>query len=90
MGYCCNVWAGAFSCYLDMLGIAFVDFHLNWLSWFNFLIPMPNPLVIRLYAFSVIIPRFYADVYVNRIFPQTARLLHFLPVKCFDLCYRWL
>ena len=48
MEYCCHVWAGALSCYLDLLdkmwpaevfseGITSLDVLQNWLSWLHFL-----------------------------------------------------
>ena len=39
----------------------------------------------RLHCFSVSIPKCYKDVYVNRFFPRTARLLNILPIECFHL-----
>ena len=39
----------------------------------------------RLYDFSVDIPRFYKDGYVNSLFPHTARLCNSLPVEFFPL-----
>ena len=68
----------------------FVDVHLNWLSWFHFLILEGGLLVILvniLYDFSVTILRFYKDVYVNCFFPCTARLRNYLPIECFLLIY---
>ena len=41
----------------------------------------------RLYDFSVIIPRYYKDVYVNSFFPRLARLWNSLPIECFPLTY---
>ena len=41
----------------------------------------------RLHNFSIIIPRFYKDVYVNSFFPHTARLWNSLPRECFPLTY---
>ena len=41
----------------------------------------------RLHDFSVTIPRCYKDVYVNSLFPHTARLWNFLPIECFPLTY---
>ena len=41
----------------------------------------------RLHDFSVIIPRFSKDVYVNSFFPRTARLWNSLPIECFPLTY---
>ena len=39
----------------------------------------------RLHDFSVIIPRYYKDVYVNSLFPRKASLWNFLPIECFSL-----
>ena len=41
----------------------------------------------RLHDFSVTIPRFYKDVYVNSFFPRTARLWNSLSIECFPLTY---
>ena len=41
----------------------------------------------RLHDFSVTIPRYYKDVYVNSFFPCTARLWNSLPIECFPLTY---
>ena len=41
----------------------------------------------RLHDFSVTIPRYYKDVYVNSLFPCTARLWNSLPIECFPLTY---
>ena len=41
----------------------------------------------RLHDFSVTIPRWYKDVYVNSFFPRTARLWNSLPIECFPLTY---
>ena len=41
----------------------------------------------RLFDFSVIIPRCYKDVYINILFPRTARLWNCLPIECFPLTY---
>ena len=35
--------------------------------------------------YSVTIPRFYKDVYVNVLFPRTARLWNSLSIECFPL-----
>ena len=37
--------------------------------------------------FSVTIPRSYKNVYVNSLFPSTAKFLNFLPIECFPLTY---
>ena len=39
----------------------------------------------RLHDFSVTIPRYYKDVYVNSFSPRTVRL--YLPIDCFPLVY---
>ena len=41
----------------------------------------------RLCDFSVNIPRWSKDIYVNRSFPCTARLWNSLPIECFPLNY---
>ena len=41
----------------------------------------------RLHDFSVTIPRYYKDVYVNSFFPHAARLWNSLPIECFLLGY---
>ena len=41
----------------------------------------------RLHGFSVTIPRCYKDVYVNRLFPHTARIWNSLPIEFFSLIY---
>ena len=41
----------------------------------------------RLHDFSVTIPRYYKDVYVNSFFPCTARPWNNLPIECFPLTY---
>ena len=41
----------------------------------------------RLHDFSVTIPRYYKDVYVNSFFLHTARLWNSLPRECFPLTY---
>ena len=41
----------------------------------------------RLHDFSVTIPRCYKDVYVNSVFPRTAKLWNSLPIECFPLTY---
>ena len=114
MEYCCHVWAGTPSCYLELLGklqkwicrtfgaslaalleplahhgneaslslfyrYYFGDVHLNWLNWLHFLH--------WFHDFSVTIPRWYKDVYVNSFFPCTGRLWNSLPIECFPLTY---
>ena len=41
----------------------------------------------RRHDFSVTIPRCYKDVYVNSLFPHSARLWNSLPIECFFLTY---
>ena len=41
----------------------------------------------RLHDFAVTIPRRYKDVYVNSLFPGTAKLWNSLPIECFPLTY---
>ena len=41
----------------------------------------------RLHDFSFGNPRCYRDVYVNSLFPRTARLLNSPPIECFPLTY---
>ena len=53
------------------------------------LVPLPFPRVRstryfdRFHDFSVTIPRYYKDAYVNSFFPRTARLLISVPIECF-------
>ena len=121
MKYCCHVWAGAPSCYLELLdklqkpicrtvspslaasfeplahrrNIASLSLFYRYYfgrcsselaelalfpySWSNF-----TRYSDRLHDFSVIIPRFYKDVYVKSFFPRAARLWSF------DLWSKWL
>ena len=57
------------------------------------LIPLPytrwrsNRQFDRLHDFSVNIPRCYKAVYINSVFPHTARLSNSLLVECFPLDY---
>ena len=41
----------------------------------------------RWHNFSVTMPRYYKDVYVNRFFPHTVRLWNSVPIECFPLTY---
>ena len=41
----------------------------------------------RLHDFSVTIPKYYKDVYVNSFFPCTTRLWNSPPIECFPLTY---
>ena len=120
MEYCCHVWTGAPSCYLELLDklqkqirktagpslaacpeplahrrnvdnlslfidIILVNIHLNYLSWFHFLILEVSLLVILIDCMIFLSP--FKDVYVNSLFPYTARLRNSLPVECFPLTY---
>ena len=122
--YCCHVWAGASSCYLDLLdklqkrkyrtvGLSLaaslepLAHHRNVASWSIFhryyfgrcsselvqLVPLPfsrgrsTCYSDRFHDFSVTIPIFNKDVYVNSLFICAARLWNPLPIKCFPLTY---
>ena len=111
MEYCCNVWAGAPSCYLDLLdklqkricrivgpslaaSLEPLAHRRNVTSLSLFyryyfvrcspelaeLIPLPfsrgrcTHYSDRLHDFSVTIPRYYKDIYVNSFFSRTAKL----------------
>ena len=111
MEYCCHVWGGAPSCYLELLdelqkricrtaGALLATFleplahrrnvaSLNLFYRYYFgrcsseLAQLVGPSYSRgrfsrypdrLHDFSVIIPRYYKDVYVNSFFPRTTRL----------------
>ena len=124
MEYCCHVWAGSRSCYLELLDklqklicrtvgpslAASLEplahcWNVASLSLFYMycygrcsselaeLVPLPyswgRPTCYydRLHDFSVTIPRYYKDVYVNNLFPHTARLWNSLPIECFPLTY---
>ena len=68
-----------------------VDVHLKWLNWFHFLIfpysERSTRCSERLHDFSVTIPRWYKDVYVNSFFPRTAKLCNSLPIECLPWTY---
>ena len=91
MEYCCHVWAGFSSCYLELLdklqkqicrtvghslaaSLESLAHFQNVASLISHLIPLPfshkrsTCYSDRLYDFSVTIPRFYKDVYVNSSF----------------------
>ena len=124
MEYCCHVWAGAPSCYLELLvklqkwicmivgpwlaaSVEPLAYRRNVASLSLFyryyfgscsselaqLVPHPfsrgrsSPYSDRLHDFSVTIPRFYKDVYVNSFFPRMAKLWNSLPIECFPLTY---
>ena len=40
-----------------------------------------------MHDFSVVIPRYYKDVYLNSFLPRAARLWNFLPAESFPLTY---
>ena len=70
--------------------IALVNVVQNWLNWFHFLFlarGRSNRYSDRLHNFSVTIPRFYKDAYVNSFFLCTARPWNSLPLECFLLTY---
>ena len=124
MEYCCHVWAGAPSCYLELLdklqkricrtvgpslaasleplahrrNVASLSLFYRYYfgrcsSELAQLVPLPysrgrsTRYSDRLHDFSVTIPRCYKDVYVNSLFPRTARLWNSLPIECFPLTY---
>ena len=124
MEYCCHVWAGAPSCYLELLdklqkqicrtvgpslaaslepwayrrNVASLSLFYRYYfgrcsSELARLVPLPysqgrsTRYSDRLHDFSVTIPRCYKDVYVNSVFPRTARLWNSLPIECFPLTY---
>ena len=43
----------------------------------------------RMHDFSVTIPIYYEDIYVNSFFPRTARPWNSLPIECFPLTYNF-
>ena len=62
------------------IGITLVDVYLNWLNWFHVLILGGGLLVILIDCMM--------DVYVNSLFPYTARRLwNSLPIECLPLTY---
>ena len=124
MEYCCHVWAGAPSCYLELLdklqkricrtvgpslaasleplahrrNVASLSLFYRYYfgrcsSELAQLVPLPysrgrsTRYSDRLHDFSVTIPRCYKDVYVNSVFPRTARFWNSLPIECFPLTY---
>ena len=124
MEYCYHGWAGAPSCYLELLdklqkricrtlgpslavsleplahrrNVASLSLFYRYYfgrcsSELAQLVPLPysrgrsNCYSDRLHAFSVTIPRWYKDVYVNSFFPCTTRLWNSLPIECFPLTY---
>ena len=124
MEYCCHVWGGAPSCYLDLLdklqkricrivgpslaasleplahrrNVASLSLFYRYYfgrcsSELAQLVPLPfsrgrsTRYSDRLHDFSVTIPRYYKDVYVNSFFPRTAKLWNSLPTECFPLTY---
>ena len=124
MEYCCHVWAGAPSCYLDLLdklqkricrivGPSLAaslessghcrnatSLYLFYRYYFGRSSPelaqLAPPPFSRgrstrysdtLHDFSITIPRFYKNVYVNSFFPRMAKLWNSLPIECFPLTY---
>ena len=124
MEYCHHVWAGAPSCYLDLLdklhkrisrivglslaasleplahrrNVASLSLFYSYYfgrcsSELPQLVPIPffrgrsTRYSGGLHDFSVTIPRYYKDVYVNSFFLRTANLWNSLPIECFPLNY---
>ena len=124
MEYCYHVWAGAPSCYLELLdklqnqicrtvspslaasrepfthrrNVAGLSLFYRYYfgecsSELSQLVPLPfsrgrsTRYSDRLHDFSVTIPRYYKNVYVNSFFPRTARLWNSLSIGCFPLTY---
>ena len=124
MEYCCHIWTGAPSCYLELLdklqkricrvvgpslaasleplahrqNVASISLFYRY--YFGrcssdlaqlLLLPFSRGRATcysdRLHDFYVTIPRCYKDVYVNSVFPRTARLWNSLPLECFPLTY---
>ena len=124
MEYCCHVWAGAPSCYLELLdklqkqicrtaapslaaSLEPLAHHWNvaslsllhryyfgrYFSELAQLAPLPfswgrsTHYSDGLHDFSFTIPKCYKDVYVNSLFPRTARFWNYLHIECFPLTY---
>ena len=124
MEYCCHVWAGAPSCYVELLdklqkwicrtvgpslatsleplahcrnvaslSLFYRCYFERCSSELAELVPLPfcqgrsTCYSDRLHDFSVTIPRYYKDVYINSVFLRTARLWNSLPMECFPLTY---
>ena len=124
MEYCCHVWAGAPSCYLELLdklqkrtcrtvgpsfyasteplahcrNVASLSLFCRYYfgrcsSELAELVPLlffrgtSTRYSDRLHDFSVTIPRFYEDVYVNSFFSRTATPWNSLSVECFPVTY---
>ena len=124
MEYCCQVWAGAPSCYLELLdklqkricrtvgpslaafleplahcrnvaslSLFFMYYFGRWSSELAQLVPLPfsrgrsTRYSDRQHDSSVTISRCYKDVYVNSLFPRTARAWNSLLIECFPLTY---
>ena len=102
MEYSCHVWAGAPSCYLELLdklqkricrtvgpslaaSLEPLVYRRNIASLILFYRYYFGRC--RLHDFSVTISRCCKDVYVNSVFPRTARLWNSLPIECFPLTY---
>ena len=124
MKYCCHVWAGVTSYYLELVeklqkricrtvgpslagsleplahcqNVASLSlFYRYYFGRFSLeltqlvSLPFSRERSIyysdRLHDFSVIVHRFYKDVYVNSFFPCIARVWNSLPIECFPLTY---
>ena len=124
MEYCCHVWAGAPSCYVELLdklqkwicrtvgpslatsleplahcrnvaslSLFYRCYFERCSSELAELVPLPfcqgrsTCYSDRLHDFSVTIPRYYKDVYINSFFLRRARLWNSLPMECFPLTY---
>ena len=124
MEYCCHIWAGAPSCFFELLdklqkricrtvapsvaaslkplahrrNVASLSlFYRNYFGRCSAELAELVPLRYsrgrstrysdRLHDFSVTIPRYYKDIYVNSFFPRTARPWNSLPIECFSLTY---
>ena len=122
MKYCCLVWAGAPSCYLELLdkpqkricigpslaasleplahrrNVASLSLLYRYYfgrcsSELALLVPLPysrgrsTGYPDRLHEFSVTIPRYYKNDYVNSFFLRTARLWNSLPIECFPFTF---
>ena len=85
MKWCCHVWTGAPSWYLELLA----KLQKPICRTVSPSLPYSRGTCYsdRLHDFSVTIPRCYKDVYVNSFFPRTARPRNSLPIECFPLTY---
>ena len=85
MKWCCHVWTGAPSWYLELLA----KLQKPICRTVSPSLPYSRGTCYsdRLHDFSVTIPRCYKDVCVNSFFPRTARPRNSLPIECFPLTY---